>query len=400
MNIKFTIQEAACIYLPASKSLSNRALLINALSNNSCTLHNLSNAEDTVAFTQMLQSTGLVLNANEAGTAMRFGTALFSVLNPGTLKIITGAPTLRKRPIADLVSALQSIGAQISYHDVQGELPISIKSAALAGGEVLINSGTSSQFVSALCMIAPVMQNGLHITLENEIVSEPYIKMTLGLMQYFGIQHQFVANKIIIAPQQYQAKAYTVEADWSSACFVYCFAILAKLKNVQLPHLNAESLQGDSYVASLAKDFGVSTQFSNEGVLLNYTGVMNISPHYNFNNCPDLAIPFIVTIALLSPSTTISGLSTLLHKESNRVAALQSELAKIGITIAYQNDCLSFSGTMHAPSQAFESWNDHRIAMALSLISVFYPIKIAQPNVVKKSFPNFWSQIPYFTIGE
>jgi 3-phosphoshikimate 1-carboxyvinyltransferase len=386
----------AIIELPSSKSLSNRALVVQALCAQPFDILNLSNADDTINLHQALNSKLMIRNVGDAGTALRFCTALFSVLNPESVYILTGSPRLRQRPIAPLVEALQQIGANIKYADKVGFAPLEITSTTITTHEIHVDASMSSQFISALCLIAPTLQNGLNIIPKGQIISEPYITMTLQLMKHFGIA--YTQNETIqISPQRYSPKNYTVEADWSAASFFYAALLLQENGQIQINGLQQNSLQGDSQITTLLLPFGITTTFHKTGVLINKS-TPNITTDYklDMSNYPDMAIPLIVACAIKFPFVTFTGLSTLLVKESNRIEALQTELIKFGLQLTYQVDVLSFTGTLQPIQTAIviDTYNDHRIAMAMSLMAFAgYDLAINHHEVVDKSFPDYWNQL-------
>ncbi len=388
--------DSPSITLPSSKSISNRALIINALTNNACTLQGLSNSTDTATLQEMLASSLMILNAHDCGTAYRFITAYIATQAAGRSRIITGAPHLRTRPISGLVNALQSMGANITYMDKENFAPIKVQPTPIAINEVNVEASESSQFVSALCLVAPSLPNGLSIHLNGTISSEPYIHMTLKLMQQLGVESSYIDNTIKIPAGNYKPINYSVEADWSSACFIYCALMLAtKPQDILLQQLSTHSIQGDSYMALLAKDFGITSTSQNENILIANNGKVTPALHYKLDSYPDLAIPFIVVCAIKYPSVTISGLHTLALKESNRIIALQTELQKVGVQLIYENDELKFEGKLIINKNIiFSTYNDHRIAMALSLVGILNTgVQIENPAVVSKSFPKYWEQL-------
>jgi 3-phosphoshikimate 1-carboxyvinyltransferase len=404
MKINFTqLPNNATINLPTSKSISNRALIIQALCTQQFRIENLSDSNDTKALQEMLASKLLVLNANEAGTAFRFMTAFLCIHNPGSTHILTGAPRLRERPIEDLVDALNSIGAKIEYIDKIGYAPLKIDAVARLQNQVTISANISSQFVSALCLIAPCLPDGLQIILDTNITSAPYIKMTLALMKEFGIQSIFTENKIEILPQPYLPKPYIIEADWSSATFMYCALLIMQEGEIFIDNIKISSMQGDEIIAKICNQFlNLQTTSKDNGLVLQLSKSENNNLlHFNFTDTPDLAIPFIVMCAIRYPQTTITGLHTLLVKESNRVLALQTELAKVGIILRYENDILTFSGELIISNEViFETYNDHRIAMALALVAIVHPhITINDEHVVAKSFPEYWVELSKIGFG-
>jgi 3-phosphoshikimate 1-carboxyvinyltransferase len=397
MKISFiSLPQYASVQLPTSKSITNRVLLIQALCQQHLQINNISNSDDSIAMQDMLASNTMIVNANEAGTALRLMTAFYCMHQQGTTKIITCAPRLRQRPIADLVQALQSIGADISYADKEGFAPLKIKSVNNLQNNITIDANISSQFISALCLIAPCLPNGLHIQLLPPITSLPYIHMTLGLMNHFEVASSFTDNQIHILPQQYIAKAYTVEADWSAATFIYSALMLLPNGSIFIADLQLQSIQGDAFMYQLAAQFGITSAQQVDGIRINKTSEPIVPAQIiDLNAHPDLAIPFIVVCALQYPQIQITGLQTLLVKESNRIEALQTELAKVGIKLNYTNNALSFSGNLQTTEPViFDTYQDHRIAMALALVAIMHPnISINNTEVVSKSFPEYWHQL-------
>ncbi len=389
------------IELPTSKSISNRALIIQALCHQPFTIQHLSTAQDTVALQQMLQANTMIVNANEAGTALRFGTAFFACTLPANqVKVITAAPSLRKRPIAPLVDALTSMGANIQYADAHGFAPLKITGVQNLSNKVTVAADVSSQFVTALCLLAPSVPTGLQITLHKSLTSAPYVHMTLQMMQQFGVTSLYENNVISILPQAYQATNYTIEPDWSAASFFYAAAMLLPNPQITLSNLTTQSLQGDAILYQMQAITGVETTITENGLQLSKDVNNN-----NFSNTiinaadfPDMAIPLIVACAVAKPHLQFSGLHTLLVKESNRILALQTELAKVGILLVYENNLLRFQGQLNPrATPVFDTYQDHRIAMALSLLAFVLPnVTINNPEVVAKSFPNYWQQLLKF----
>jgi 3-phosphoshikimate 1-carboxyvinyltransferase len=400
------------VQLPSSKSLSNRALMLQAFFPNKISIKNLSDANDTVLLDNILkhlqaniqfnQSETLTINAEDAGTTFRFLTAYLSSLK-GVEFILTGTERMCNRPVNELVDALLHIGADISYIDIKGFPPLRINGKDLVGGTIHINASVSSQFISALCLLAPTLEQGLSIVLEGKIVSQPYIDMTLSLMQHVGIETQFEKNKISIEKQTPKQTSLTIENDWSSATFFYGMAMMSNHDvNLFLPNLNHQSLQGDSFIVELASHFGIETNdingggiriFKNKQIVLNQNLVVDLTAY------PDLAIPFIVACATCYPSVTIKGIAHLEYKESKRLTALTTELKKIGIELEYQFDILTFKQnepieTTHKVS--FHTYDDHRIAMALSMIALLgIEVILDSTECVQKSFPEYWLQLQH-----
>jgi 3-phosphoshikimate 1-carboxyvinyltransferase len=396
MQISFTpLITATPIALPASKSISNRALIINYLTNNACTLLNVSTANDTIILQQALLETGLIVNVADAGTVYRFCTALFACTHINNIKILTGTPHLRERPIADLVNALNDLGAKIEYTDKIGCGPLKITGQLITKNTIEINGNLSSQFVSALCLIAPILPNGLHITIAQNMVSASYIKMTHLVQAQFGISPVFLNNTISYAPQAYKSAIFNIENDWSSAAFFYGLIMLAPKATIQLQNLTTNSIQGDAAIAIICKDFGIATSTLNNDIIISNYQNIQIKNSYNASEIPDGILPIIVACSILYPQVSFTGLSTLIDKECNRILALQTELLKIGIIVNYQNDILSFSGAFNSNAMPqYTTYNDHRIAMSLAITALVLPsIYLDNTACVAKSFPLFWQQL-------
>jgi 3-phosphoshikimate 1-carboxyvinyltransferase len=383
------------IHLPSSKSISNRALILNALAYSPYDIQNLSDCDDTRVTVRALDSNDTTFDIGAAGTAMRFLTAFLSK-TVGEW-IITGSERMKQRPIKLLVDALTSLGARIEYVESEGFPPLRIYGSALVGGEISLNGGVSSQYISALMMIAPYMQNGLIIKLEGIVISVPYIHMTMRMMQEYGVEVRFENNEIDIRPQTYKPIQYKVESDWSGASYWYEVLSIVGSGEVFLCGLNQNSSQGDSKVAQLFEQLGVTTDYQPEGVLIKASG--NYSPkfEYDFINQPDLAQTFAVTCCLKQIPFHFKGVQSLKIKETNRVAALIAELAKLGYSLyepaegelAWGGDPTNLpKGGALTPSIA--TYEDHRMAMAFAPAALIQPIVIEEPQVVSKSYPNFW----------
>lgn len=397
------------INLPASKSSSNRLLIINALSGNKITINNLSNANDTVLLAEIINTKFLILNpeletlnlkletidCQDAGTAFRFLTAYFAI-TPGQW-ILKGTERMHQRPIQLLVSVLKQLGADITYLENEGFPPLLIKEKKLSGGKVTIDASVSSQYISALMMIAPYLQEGLEINLEGKISSQPYIYQTAGLIQQCGVQPIITGNKITIPKGEYKQTVIEVESDWSAASYWYAFAALAKPESLVLKGLKPNSLQGDNVVAQWMQDFGVITEYKNGNAILNIQKT-NISYfEKDFTNTPDLAPTFICLCGALGITAKFYGLESLAIKESDRTAALAIELSKMGIHFTQKNDYWQLMPNPHLLAlktiPVFETHNDHRLAMALAMFGYVLPeIHINNPSVVKKSYPSFWEE--------
>lgn len=384
------------ITLPASKSISNRALIINALSYSPYEIENLSDCDDTNVMIKALDSNNTTFDIGAAGTAMRFLTAFLSK-TVGEW-VITGSKRMKERPIKLLVDALNSLGARIKYLENEGFPPLHIYGSALTGGEIRLNGGVSSQYISALMMIAPYMQKGLKIILEGNVISVPYILMTLNMMRDFGVKASFENNIIEIKPQSYQPVKYRVESDWSAASYWYEILAIAGEGRIFLKGLYQHSYQGDSKVAELFEQLGVQTEYQRDGVLLSTNNRDCSCFEYDFVNQPDLAQTFAVTCCLKNIPFHFRGVQSLKIKETNRVAALITELNKFGYVLHEPADGeLVWEGQtipVHASeTPSIKTYDDHRMAMAFAPAAFIRPIVIENPGVVSKSYPGFWMDL-------
>lgn len=395
----------ASVQLPASKSISNRALILNALSYSPYDIRNLSDCDDTEVMVKALNSNGCDFDIKAAGTAMRFLTAFLSkVIGEWT---ITGTERMKNRPIKLLVDALNSLGARIEYIEKEGYPPLRIFGSALQGGEISLAGGVSSQYISALLMVAPLMENGLTLNLEGNIISRPYIDLTLQLMEQFGVKATWNGQTIKILPQEYKPIRFTVESDWSAASYWYAMMALSKTAEIELLGLFKNSLQGDAAGAKLFARLGVGTAFTDRGVLLKYNGNAAEKLIYNFVNEPDLAQTFVVACVLLNIPFRFTGLQSLKIKETDRIEALKTELRKLGYRLTDSNDSiLEWNGERCEPEAdpVIATYEDHRMAMAFAPAALVVPqgIKIADPGVVTKSYPAYWDNLREagFTVEE
>ncbi len=389
------------VSLPTSKSISNRLLLINALAGNTLNLQNLSTANDTQLLIKIFSSHRSninqpiqEINCQDAGTVMRFLTAYFSTQQGQW--VLKGTGTMHHRPIAVLVDKLRELGADIRYLINEGFPPLLIKGKTLQGGIITIDATISSQYISALMLIAPYLNNGLEIELEGKIASKPYIEMTAGLMQQCGIARCFESNKITIPQVKYTATTLTVEGDWSAASYWYAFAALANGSTIILEGLRQYSLQGDSIVANWMQGFGVSTTYTSEGVELKSASPTITHFEQDFSNCPDLAPTFVCLCAAMGIPAKFFGLETLAIKESNRTVALATELNKIGVDFTQKGDYWQLVPNAQLNETiepiTFATHHDHRMAMAFAMFAFVLPqITIENRDVVAKSYPTFWT---------
>lgn len=408
MNMEYKISAPETIYtsidLPSSKSISNRALILNALSKSSYPIENLSNSDDTRVLVEALHSKSNLFDIGAAGTSMRFLTAYFSRI-PGE-RILTGSLRMQARPINILVEALNTLGANIEYAGNLGYPPLKIKGSALEGGEIYLSGGISSQFISALLMIAPTMQKGLIINLEGDIISTPYIQLTLKMMEEYGVKADWEGNIIKVYPNEYKPTHYKVESDWSAASYWYSIAALSDDARIELKGLNKDSAQGDSKVADLFTDLGIDTQFTEDGIILTKNGRKTKKMFYNFINQPDLAQTFVVTCCMMGIPFLFTGLQSLKIKETDRIEALKSEMKKLGYIITDRNNSIiEWNGETGAPEDLpmIETYEDHRMAMAFAPATIkLQNLHIAEPTVVSKSYPKFWDDLQKagFTVEE
>ena len=398
MQIKVTAPAKihTTIQLPSSKSISNRALIINALGNGTHHPENLSDCDDTRVMIRALNDDKETIDIMAAGTAMRFLTAYLSV-TPGT-RIITGTERRQQRPIQVLVNALRELGADIEYVANDGFPPLRITGRELRKDTISLPGNVSSQYISALLMIAPVLTNGLTIRLTGDIISRPYINLTLQLMNDFGVRAEWTDDhRLKVEPQAYHSTPFYVESDWSAASYWYQIVALSKEAEVTLPGLFKDSYQGDSQVAGIFRSLGVETIYKDKTVILKKNGKSVERLDYDFINQPDLAQTFVVTCALLNIPFRFSGLQSLKIKETDRMAALITEMRKLGY-ILHETDgsVLSWEGERCTTEEhpAIDTYEDHRMAMAFAPTCLALPeILINNPQVVSKSYPRYWEDL-------
>ena len=398
MQIKVTAPAKihTTIQLPSSKSISNRALIINALGNGTHHPENLSDCDDTRVMIRALNDDKETIDIMAAGTAMRFLTAYLSV-TPGT-RIITGTERMQQRPIQVLVNALRELGADIEYVANDGFPPLRITGRELRKDTISLPGNVSSQYITALLMIAPVLTNGLTIRLTGDIISRPYINLTLQLMNDFGVRAEWTDDhRLKVEPQAYHSTPFYVESDWSAASYWYQIVALSKEAEVTLPGLFKDSYQGDSQVAGIFRSLGVETIYKDKAVILKKNGKSVERLDYDFINQPDLAQTFVVTCALLNIPFRFSGLQSLKIKETDRMAALITEMRKLGY-ILHETDgsVLSWEGERCTTEEhpAIDTYEDHRMAMAFAPTCLALPeILINNPQVVSKSYPRYWEDL-------
>lgn len=397
MDIKVSApsQVRGDINLPTSKSISNRVLLLNRLANSKSEPKNIAVCDDSEMMRRAMSAGGGVVDTGAAGTATRFSLAYLSILQGE--HILTGSERMKQRPIKILVEALRQIGAQIEYMEQEGFLPLKITGKELQGGEIELQGGVSSQYISALLMIAPYTKNGLKIVLKGDVISLPYIKMTLSLMALYGVTARMSDGVIEVPCGRYNPMPYRVEPDWSAASYWYGFAALAGETDLILEGLDSTSIQGDSKVASLFVPLGVATEYNYGYVRLHKCNFIKKRYEADLTDTPDLAQTIVVTAAMKGVPFKISGLKSLRIKETDRISALVNELKKLGYILDdSQEGVIEWNGEKHAPEEsiAIDTYDDHRMAMSFAIASFCYPhLEIKSSEVVTKSYPDFWNNL-------
>jgi 3-phosphoshikimate 1-carboxyvinyltransferase len=394
------------IQLTGSKSECNRALIISALSKKLVKVENLSNAADTVTLNGILNNLeeeleveiqeSKTVDVGPAGTAMRFLSAYLSAKNGNFL--LTGTERMKQRPIGILAEALKTLGADISYAENDGFPPLNIVGPLhQKTAEVKIKGDISSQYISALLMIAPILPQGLTLEIEGELTSKPYVDMTLDMLAEVGIEHSWNGNSITIKPQSFKPGTLVVEPDWSAASYWYSIAALADEAEIDLPALKEKSLQGDSQIQKIMKIFGIATDKTEKGISISNLGLsLETTQVLDLKTCPDLAQTIIVIAAALGKNMSFTGLETLKIKETDRIAALQNELAKIGVTLTENNLVYTLNtDELHFPNKiTIATYEDHRMAMAFAPLALLIDeVEIEEMQVVEKSYPYFWEDL-------
>ena len=396
----FTIQKSkiakqSSIQITGSKSESNRLLLLQALYPE-FKLENVSNSDDSNLMTNALSSQSEVVDIHHAGTAMRFLTSYFSI-QEGRETILTGSKRMKERPIKILVEALQELGAQISYEGNEGYPPIKIKGKKLTKNKVSLKANVSSQYISALLLIASKLKNGLELTLEGEITSIPYINMTLSLLDEIGVESSFIKNVISVKPNtsRLKPKTLTVESDWSSASYYFSIAALSEVgTEITLSSYKENSLQGDSALVDIYNHFGVSSSFKENSLALKKEKSSLEPLALDLKNAPDIAQTIAVTCFALGISCDLTGLHTLKIKETDRLVALKGEIEKLGGEVEITDESLHLSASkVINPMVSIATYNDHRMAMAFAPLALKTSIVIEDAMVVSKSYPTFWEDL-------
>jgi len=380
--------------LTGSKSETNRVLLLKALYPN-LELLNDSNAHDVAMMKEGLSKTSGTVDIHHAGTAMRFLTAYFATLE-GSDVLLTGSARMKQRPIKILVDALRTLGADVAYVENEGFPPLQIKGKALEGGSLSMRADVSSQYLSALCLVAPKFQKGLSLSFEGELTSIPYLKMTLKLLESIGVPTELnsegarIFNKNTIDDQ-----SLAVESDWSAASYYYSIVALSPVgTSLRLSVLKDDSLQGDRVLADLYTDFGVETRFDANTVHLRKSAAAKEAVTYDLRDAPDIAQTIAVTAAGLGMHCTMTGLHTLPIKETDRLAAMKAELEKCAVQVTITDESLEVHPRKDAlVSATISTYNDHRMAMAFAPLALCVPLTVEDPMVVEKSYPDFWKDL-------
>lgn len=397
MNIKLSCSSDALngdIKITGSKSESNRLLILKALFPG-IQIHNLSNSDDTRVLQEALRSESGEINVHHAGTAMRFLTAYYAS-REGKEVILTGSERMQDRPIKVLVSALRNMGADIQYMEKEGYPPLKIRGKRFTLNEVRVESSISSQYISALMLIAPSLPNGLVIRLDGKMTSVPYIEMTLKLLKECGIKGTFDKGQVKIEPvRELPEVDVVVESDWSSASYFYSMIALSKEGRIRLSSYKETSFQGDRIIAGIYRQLGVETIFEEDHIIIHKAHAKKPrSIDLDLSDSPDLAQTVAVTCFALGIKCTIQGLHTLRIKETDRLHALKTELTRLGGTVEVTSDSfhLTPSSEVHS-GMKIETYDDHRMALAFAPLALKVPLEIADAQVVSKSFPDFWEDL-------
>ena len=381
--------------ISGSKSESNRLLILKYIFKN-IKIENLSNSDDTIVLKNYLESNSNLIDVHHAGTAMRFLTAYLAIQNNNSFQI-TGSERMQNRPIKILVDTLNILGADINYLDKIGYPPLKINGKMLLGGEISLSSEVSSQYISALMLIASSLKNGLVITLKGSVTSRPYIEMTSSILNRVGIKSSFKENKISIQSVKLLEKSIQkVESDWSSLSYFYSIVALSKYSELNIGSYNINSIQGDKKLVEIYQNFGVQTSFSNDTITIKKieSKDLNKSLKLDLSDTPDIAQTIAVTCFGLGLSCDLHGLHTLKIKETDRLEALKVELTKMGAIVSITKDSFHLTKSSEIKSNiTIETYNDHRMAMAFTPLAICKPIIINNPDVVSKSFPDFWDHL-------
>ena len=383
------------LIITGSKSESNRCLLLKALFND-ITIENLSNSDDTELMKNALSSNHSLIDIHHAGTAMRFLTAFFATQN-GRKIILTGSSRMKERPIRILVDALRNLGAKIEYSENEGFPPLKIQGQEFLKSEVFLKANVSSQYISALLLIAPSLKNGLNLYLDGKITSIPYIEMTLALLNEVGIKTSFESNKIKVFPyEEHNSKTLIVESDWSSASYFYSIVSLSSVgTKINISSYKENSLQGDAILSEIYNSLGVSSKFNNSVLTIEkVSDDLPKSLDLDLSNTPDIAQTIAVSCLGLQINCNLTGLHTLKIKETDRLLALKNEIKKLGTNIEISNNSLEINSPKPLLKNVeIKTYNDHRMAMSFAPLMLRTDIYINNANVVSKSYPNFWNDL-------
>lgn len=381
------------IPLPSSKSESNRVLIIDALTDGENEISNLAEARDTQTMIRLLKTNPPVFDVLDAGTTMRFLTAFAAVTNQN--KVMTGTARMCERPIGILVDALRELGADIHYMNKEGYPPLAIHGfKGQLVDQISIRGDVSSQYISALLMIAPLLPNGLSLELTGKVGSVTYIEMTLELMRQFGVAYTWEENVIRVRSQKYHSTTFAVESDWSGASYWFSLLACAESGSLFLKGLKKDSLQGDSKIVEIMDHLGVKSEFVEGGIQLTKQEVKGLKS-WDFTHCPDLAQTVAVTCAILGQKVDFSGLESLRIKETDRIYALQQELAKFNAQLVEgENEVFTLIPSVEIPYEVqIHTYDDHRMAMAFMPLMTKTNVIIEDPEVVNKSYPSFWKHV-------
>ena len=399
LSLKSAQLEDAHIVIPGSKSESNRLLILSSLFKK-LSLENISNSDDTNYLLKALSSKSSTIDIGHAGTAMRFLTSYFSLTTKKEI-VLRGSQRMHNRPIKILVDSLREIGASIHYIDKEGYPPLLIKPSELISKNLIIDSSTSSQYISSLLLIAPKISGGLKIQLTGRETSKPYIDMTISLLKKLGVEITTTDNQISICElQKIESKKHYIESDWSSASYFYSVVALAKIGySLKLSKFSFKSLQGDSKVADIYKSFGVKTTYKDDLIILEKIESNTDKFSFDLTSNPDLAQTICVTCLGLGIKCNLTGLHTLKIKETDRLLALKKELSKFNLKVIITNDSISFDNVdFLKPNVVIETYDDHRMAMSFACLATKVKIIIKDPKVVSKSYSSFWSDLERIAI--
>jgi 3-phosphoshikimate 1-carboxyvinyltransferase len=392
---KSKIANQSSVKITGSKSESNRLLLLQSLFSN-LNIENISNSDDSVLMSRALNSNSNLVDIHHAGTAMRFLTAFFSI-QEGREVVLTGSQRMQERPIKILVDALRYLGAEITYETNEGYPPIKIKGKKLTQNKVELAANVSSQYISALLLIASRLEQGLELTLNGQITSVPYIKMTLSLLEEVGIKTNFEGNTIVVSPaKKVESKTLIVESDWSSASYFYSIAALSEIgTEITLSAYKENSLQGDSVLATIYRNLGVKTKFHENSITLVKTANCQLSTvNCDLSNAPDIAQTIAVTCVGLGIGCHLTGLHTLKIKETDRLVALKTEIEKFGTNVEITDKTLTIDKvSSYSSNVSVDTYHDHRMAMAFAPLALRVGFTINEADVVSKSYPDFWKDL-------